>query len=94
MKEAVAVWKAAKPVELIKRIKEIQEESTRGAYSYKQVDATKERAASGITQRLKELRDSSSRNEQEALEEWRQKKLEEAKKRAEIAKAKQDEYLS
>lgn len=93
MKEAVAVWRAAKPVELIERVKEIQEESA-GINRYQKVDSGKGGTASGFAQRLKELRDSSIKNEQEALEEWRKKKLDEARKRAETAKAKQEEYLS
>lgn len=92
MKEAVSVWKAAVPLELIKRVKEIQEESV-GVYGSKQDGVVKGGEASGLVQRLKELRDSSSKTDQEALEEWRKKKLEEAKKRSEAMKAKQEEYL-
>lgn len=92
MKETVSVWKAAVPLELIKRVKEIQEESA-GVYGSKQDGVVKGGEASGLVQRLKELRDSSSKTDQEALEEWRKKKLEEAKKRSEAMKAKQEEYL-
>eukprot|EP00249_Psilotum_nudum_P012450 c23793_g1_i1 orf=122-1009(+) len=90
IKEAIEVWKAAEPVQLIKRVKEIQEESVAGAIRFKRAEAAREKVASDLAQRLKELRGASNQNDQQALEEWRRKKLEEAKKREATAKAKQD----
>eukprot|EP00250_Pteridium_aquilinum_P010669 c19552_g1_i1 orf=767-1276(-) len=93
MKEAVAVWKAAEPLDLINRVKEIREESA-GVYGIKDAAVVKKPGALGLVQRLKELRDSNSKSDQEALEEWRRKKLEEARRRSEALKAKQEEYLT
>ncbi|KAI5064874.1 hypothetical protein GOP47_0019569 [Adiantum capillus-veneris] len=93
IKEAISIWRAAEPVDLINRVKEIQEESA-GVYGLKETRSEKKPGAMGLVERLKEIRDSKSKTDQEALEEWRRKKLEEAKRRSEAMKAKQDEYLS
>ncbi|MCO5567663.1 hypothetical protein L7F22_021357 [Adiantum nelumboides] len=93
IKEAISIWRAAEPVDLINRVKEIQEESA-GVYNLKETRSVKKPGAVALVERLKEIRDSKSKTDQEALEEWRRKKLEEAKRRSQAMKAKQDDYLS
>lgn len=93
MKEAITIWRAAEPVDLINRVKDIREESA-GVYGLKDTRFVTKPRAVGLVERLKEIRDSKSKTDQEALEEWRRKKLEEAKRRSEAMKAKQDEYLT
>lgn len=86
--DAVEVWKAAEPVDLIKRVKEIGHESAEGASEYKLIEALREKVASDLANRLKELRAGSNESVDKALEEWRKEKLEEIKRQEEMTKPK------
>eukprot|EP01018_Ginkgo_biloba_P037167 Gb_11013 [translate_table: standard] len=82
MSESIRVRRASEPVDLIRRVvKEIQEESFREEVREKRSQSTKENLAKELLQRLKEIKADGNVNEEQALEEWRKKKLEEAKKR-------------
>lgn len=86
--EAVEVRKGAEPVDLIKRVKEIQLESEAGALKYETIEALKEEVASSLIQRVQDLRAVRNESENQALEEWRKQKLEEIKMQEEMRKAK------
>ncbi|KAH9314145.1 hypothetical protein KI387_022772, partial [Taxus chinensis] len=80
MQDAVRVRQASEPLDLIRRVQEIKEEAYRENVKAKRSQYAKEKLAKEVLQRLKELKASNNSNEQQALEEWRKKKLEEAKK--------------
>lgn len=80
MTEAIKVRRASEPVDLIRRVKEIDEESYREDVREKRLQSTMVKVAHELLQQLKEFRGDGDSNEQQALEEWRKKKLEEAKK--------------
>lgn len=80
MSEAITVRRASEPVDLIRRVKEIEEESYREAVREKRSHSTMVKLAHELLQQLKEFKGDGDSDEQEALEEWRKKKLEEAKK--------------
>lgn len=81
MREAIKVRQASQPVDLIRRVKEIEEESYRKDMREKRSQSTMEKLAQELLQRLNEFKGDGDSIEQQALEEWRKKKLEEVKKR-------------
>lgn len=81
MREAIKVRQASQPVDLIRRVKEIEEESYRKDVREKRSQSTTEKLAQELLQRLNEFKGDGDSIEQQALEEWRKKKLEEVKKR-------------
>ncbi|OUZ99833.1 hypothetical protein BVC80_7091g4 [Macleaya cordata] len=80
MEESIRIRKAAEPLELIKVVKEIKEESSREEGVVELSRPMKQNIADEILQRLKGLNHSATVSEQraEALEIWRKQKLEEA----------------
>ncbi|KAL3688871.1 hypothetical protein R1sor_015180 [Riccia sorocarpa] len=81
IKQAHDARKAAEPVDLMRRVKEIEEESLREAVKDKETEETKQKVAAELAERLRELRGNQNQHQSEALDEWRRKKIEEAKKR-------------
>ncbi|XP_008812739.1 uncharacterized protein LOC103723564 [Phoenix dactylifera] len=78
--ESEEIRRAMEPVELIKRIKEIEQEAfNESATEIQQVP--KQTAAVGLSKRLKDLRAMNDANSQKALEEWRKRKMERARQR-------------
>jgi hypothetical protein len=78
IKEAEEIRRAMEPVDLIKRVKQIQLELESGVQSQSQKEISRQKQATELSKRLTDLRSSS---DQKALEEWRKRKIERAKKR-------------
>ncbi|KAJ7555163.1 hypothetical protein O6H91_05G024600 [Diphasiastrum complanatum] len=93
IKEAQEARLAVEPLELMKRVKEIQLEADLELSRDKEAKAARQRVASELAQRLKELKEINNQINQQALDVWRRKKLEEAKRREEAAKATHKEDL-
>jgi len=70
------------PVDLIARVKEIQAEAAAEANRTEILNQARQRVASELAQRLRELKISNSESGRQALEEWKKKKLEEMKNRS------------
>lgn len=81
IKEAEAIRRAMEPVDLIKRVKQIQLESEYGVQSQSEKEISRQKQATELSKRLTDLRSSG---DQKALEEWRKRKIERAKKREPI----------
>uniref|UniRef100_A0A2P2ITW2 Uncharacterized protein MANES_03G157300 n=1 Tax=Rhizophora mucronata TaxID=61149 RepID=A0A2P2ITW2_RHIMU len=80
IKESEEIRLAMQPWELIKRVKEIKQE----AYAEPVVDPqkdTKQTAAVGLSNRLKDLRTMRDAANLKALDEWRKRKMERARQR-------------
>ncbi|BBN09936.1 hypothetical protein MPTK1_4g23870 [Marchantia polymorpha subsp. ruderalis] len=91
IKEAHEARRAAEPLDLMRRVKEIQLESVKEAAKDKEAETTKQKVAADLAQRLRELRGNTNpHSQQEALDEWRKKKIEEARKRESEARDKED----
>ncbi|KAK9160513.1 hypothetical protein Syun_006854 [Stephania yunnanensis] len=78
--EAEEMRRAMEPLELIKRIREIQQE----AYTETEMvprKVSKQTAALDLSKRLKDIRTLNDANSQKALEEWRKRKMERARQR-------------
>lgn len=82
IKEAEEIRRAMEPVDLIKRVKQIQLESESGVQSQSEKEILRQKQATELSKRLTDLRSSS---DQKALEEWRKRKIERAKKREPIS---------
>ncbi|XVE81953.1 hypothetical protein DITRI_Ditri15bG0107900 [Diplodiscus trichospermus] len=81
IKESEAMRLAMQPLELIKRVKEIQQE----AYAEPETDQpneAKQTAAVDLSKRLKDFRSTNDAASLKALEEWRKRKMERARQRA------------
>ncbi|KAL5702477.1 hypothetical protein ACHQM5_027691 [Ranunculus cassubicifolius] len=76
--ESEEVRRALEPLELIKRVREIEQESE--PETIKQ-NAAKQTAAVDLSKRLKDRRASNDANNLRALEEWRIRKMERARQR-------------
>ncbi|KAF7092055.1 hypothetical protein CFC21_094580 [Triticum aestivum] len=77
--ESEELRRAMEPVDLIRRVKEIEQE----AYGEPGMSATQEgTAAVDLSKRLKDLRQGNDGSSQRALEEWRKRKMERARQRA------------
>lgn len=68
--------RAMEPVELIKRVKEIQEESSRAEMRNLRSATARKKYAADLSERLKQLKEANATKNQEALEEWQRKKIE------------------
>ncbi|PKA59414.1 hypothetical protein AXF42_Ash019568 [Apostasia shenzhenica] len=80
MMESEQIRKSMEPVNLIKRIKEIQAAAyTEQDKETKQVP--KQTAAVDLSKRLKDMRTFNDANSLKALEEWRKRKMERARQR-------------
>ncbi|KAJ8547165.1 hypothetical protein K7X08_010751 [Anisodus acutangulus] len=80
MKEAEEIRRAMLPVELIKRVKEIQKEANVEPDPVLQKDA-KQTAAVDLISRLNNYRSYSDSGSVKVLEEWRKRKMERARQR-------------
>ncbi|CAK9167385.1 unnamed protein product [Ilex paraguariensis] len=80
IKESEEIRHAMEPLELIKRVREIEEEAHVEPEPVQQKD-TKQSAAVDLISRLNNVRSYSDAGSQKALEEWRQRKMERARKR-------------
>nr|CAD1840883.1 unnamed protein product [Ananas comosus var. bracteatus] len=78
--ESEALRRAMEPLELIRRIKEIEQEAYTESGAETQ-QAQKLTAAVDLSKRLKDLRVTNDANSQKALEEWRKRKIERARRR-------------
>ncbi|KAK2643780.1 hypothetical protein Ddye_018975 [Dipteronia dyeriana] len=82
IKESEEIRLAMQPLELIKRVKEIQQEVYAEPETVQQKDAKqKQTAAVDLSKRLKDLRSVSDAASFKALEEWRKRKMERARQR-------------
>ncbi|XP_057838542.1 uncharacterized protein LOC131048563 isoform X1 [Cryptomeria japonica] len=80
MQQAIKVRRESEPVDLILRVKEIEEEALRENMMEKLLQSTREKLKDEVLRVLKELNADSNSTAQQVLEDWRKKKLEEAKK--------------
>lgn len=80
IKEAEEIRRAMLPVELIKRVKEIQKEAYVEPDPVQQKDA-KQTAAVDLISRLNNYRSYSDSGSVKVLEEWRKRKMERARQR-------------
>lgn len=69
------------PVDLIRRVKEIEQESY-GEHGMMTQEDAKQTAAVDASKRLQDLRAGNDGSSQKALEEWRKRKMERARQRA------------
>lgn len=79
--EAEAIRRAMEPLELIKRVKEIQQEVYREPEILVQRKAQKQTAAVDLSKRLQDSRAVNDANSKKALEEWRKRKMDRARQR-------------
>ncbi|KAJ4722816.1 putative Transmembrane protein [Melia azedarach] len=80
IKESEEMRLAMQPLELIKRVREIQQEAYTEPEIVVQKDA-KQTAAVDVSKRLKDLRSVNDAASIKALEEWRKRKMERARQR-------------
>ncbi|XWS53731.1 hypothetical protein CRYUN_Cryun10bG0025700 [Craigia yunnanensis] len=85
IKDSEEVRLAMQPLELIKRVKEIQQEAYAEPETVQPNDA-KQTAAVDLSKRLKDFRSVNDASSLKALEEWRKRKMERARQR-ELEKA-------
>ncbi|XP_042518097.1 uncharacterized protein LOC122091919 isoform X2 [Macadamia integrifolia] len=80
VKESEELRRAMEPLELIKRVREIEQETNVEPQAV-QPKATKQTAAADLSKRLTNFRPLNDANSQRALEEWRKRKMERARQR-------------
>ncbi|KAJ4956029.1 hypothetical protein NE237_012812 [Protea cynaroides] len=80
IKESEELHRNMEPLELIKRVREIEQE-THGEPEAVQPKATKQTAADYLSKRLTNFRSTNDANNQKAVEEWRIRKMERARQR-------------
>ncbi|KAI3826661.1 hypothetical protein L1987_00712 [Smallanthus sonchifolius] len=80
IKESEELRRAMEPVELIKRVREIEREAHEEVETVQEKDA-KQSAALDLISRLNNHRSYSDADNQKALEEWRKRKMERARQR-------------
>ncbi|MFQ6632595.1 hypothetical protein Gotur_009399 [Gossypium turneri] len=80
IKEAEEMRIAMQPLELIKRVKEIQREAYTEPETIQPKDA-KQTAAVDLSKRLQDFRSINDASSLKALEEWRKRKMERARQR-------------
>ncbi|XP_044485705.1 uncharacterized protein LOC123211199 [Mangifera indica] len=80
IKESEEIRLAMQPLELIKRVREIQQEVNTEPKNAQQKDA-KQTAAVDLSNRLKDLHSANDAANLKALEEWRKRKMERARQR-------------
>ncbi|XP_011627061.1 uncharacterized protein LOC18444211 isoform X2 [Amborella trichopoda] len=81
IRESEAIRRAMVPLELIKRVKEIQQEPYIQPETVVQRKAPKQNSASDLSKRLKDLQALNDANSKKALDEWRKRKMGRAKQR-------------
>ncbi|PUZ78238.1 hypothetical protein GQ55_1G437200 [Panicum hallii var. hallii] len=79
--ESEELRRAMEPVDLIRRVKEIEQEAY-GEHGMATQEDPKQTAAVDLSNRLKDLRAGNDGSSQKALEEWRKRKMERARQRA------------
>ncbi|KAF0935402.1 hypothetical protein E2562_032661 [Oryza meyeriana var. granulata] len=79
--ESEELRRAMEPVDLIRRVKEIEQEAY-GEHGVSTQEDTKQTAAVDVSKRLQDLRAGNDGSSQKALEEWRKRKMERARQRA------------
>ncbi|KAL0703288.1 hypothetical protein Bca4012_069713 [Brassica carinata] len=80
VKEAEEIRLKMQPLELIKRVREIEHESSAGQETEQEKDV-KQNAAVDLSKRLKDFRSLNDASSLKALEEWRKRKMERARQR-------------
>ncbi|XP_059448658.1 uncharacterized protein LOC132179883 [Corylus avellana] len=80
IKESEEIRLAMQPLELIKRVREIEQEVYAEPETVQQKD-TKQTAAVDLSKRLNDLRSLNDASSLKALEEWRKRKMERARQR-------------
>ncbi|GAV70448.1 hypothetical protein CFOL_v3_13946 [Cephalotus follicularis] len=80
MKESEEMRLALQPLELIKRVREIEQESYAEPETVQQKD-TRQTAAVDLSKRLKDFRSLNDAANLKALEEWRKRKMDRARQR-------------
>ncbi|VVA37034.1 PREDICTED: unknown [Prunus dulcis] len=80
VRESEEIRLAMRPLELIKRVKEIQQEVYAKPETVKEKD-TKQNVAGDLSKRLKDLHSVNDATSFKALEEWRKRKMERARLR-------------
>ncbi|ONI26853.1 hypothetical protein PRUPE_1G050700 [Prunus persica] len=80
VRESEEIRLAMRPLELIKRVKEIQQEVYAKPETVKEKD-TKQTVAGDLSKRLKDLHSVNDATSFKALEEWRKRKMERARLR-------------
>ncbi|RXH78438.1 hypothetical protein DVH24_001956 [Malus domestica] len=80
VRESEEIRFAMRPMELIKRVKEIQQEANAKPETVKEND-TRQTVAVGLSKRLKDLHSVNDATSFKALEEWRKRKMERARLR-------------
>ncbi|KAK1266040.1 hypothetical protein QJS04_geneDACA000144 [Acorus gramineus] len=78
--ESEEIRRSMVPLELIKRVKEIEQEAS-GEPGTEQQMVPKQTAAVDLSKRLKDFRAMNDEKSQKALEEWRKRKMERARQR-------------
>ncbi|KAF8081172.1 hypothetical protein N665_0902s0025 [Sinapis alba] len=81
IKEAREIRLAMQPLELIRRVKEIQQEASAGYETGQQKDVVKQNTAVDLSKRLKAFLPTNEEASLKALEEWRKRKMERARQR-------------
>ncbi|KAJ0245103.1 Uncharacterized protein HA466_0185880 [Hirschfeldia incana] len=80
VKEAEEIRLSMQPLELIKRVREIEQESSGGQETEQEKDV-KQNTAVDLSKRLKDFRSLNDASSLKALEEWRKRKIERARQR-------------
>ncbi|KAL0724015.1 hypothetical protein Bca4012_038614 [Brassica carinata] len=80
VKEAEEIRLAMQPLQLIKRVREIEQESSTGQETEQEKDV-KQNTAVDLSKRLKDFRSLNDASSLKALEEWRKRKMERARQR-------------
>ncbi|WZZ20031.1 hypothetical protein YC2023_121418 [Brassica napus] len=80
VKEAEEIRLKMQPLELIKRVREIEQESSAGQETEQEKDV-KQNTAVDLSKRLKDFRSLNDASSLKALEEWRKRKMERARQR-------------
>ncbi|KAL0697294.1 hypothetical protein Bca4012_053416 [Brassica carinata] len=81
IKEAREIRLAMQPLELIKRVKEIQQEASEGHETEQQQKDVKHNTAVDLSKRLKAFLPTNEESSLKALEEWRKRKMERERQR-------------
>ncbi|KAF8111620.1 hypothetical protein N665_0074s0143 [Sinapis alba] len=81
IKEAEEIRLAMQPLELIKRVREIEQEEPSGGQETEQEKDVKQNTAVDLSKRLKDFRALNDASSFKALEEWRKRKMERARQR-------------
>ncbi|KAK9931296.1 hypothetical protein M0R45_018575 [Rubus argutus] len=80
VRESEEIRYAMRPLELIKRVREIQQEAYGEPETVQEKD-TRQTVAGDLSKRLKDLHSVNDANSLKALEEWRKRKMERARLR-------------